>query len=49
VGGRGGVAPDFLFGTLYRLRRWRDGAFESVLTNGRFVSRSEDLGELFTA
>ena len=47
VGGQGGAAPDFLFGTLYRLRRWRNGALERVLTNGRFVSRSEDLGKLF--
>lgn len=47
VGGQGGAAPDFLFGTLYRLRRWRNGALEPVLTNGRFVSRSEDLEKLF--
>jgi len=49
VGGQGGAAPDFLFGTLYRLRRWRDGGFEPVLAGGRFVSRSEDLGKLFPA
>jgi len=47
VGGQGGTAPDFLFGTLYRLQRWRNGVLEPVLTNGRFVSRSEDLGKLF--
>jgi len=47
VGGQGGAAPDFLFGTLYRLRRWRNGALEPALTNGRFVSRSEDLAKLF--
>jgi LmbE family N-acetylglucosaminyl deacetylase len=39
VGGQGGAAPNFNFATLYRLRRWRQGGFESVL--GRFLSRSE--------
>jgi LmbE family N-acetylglucosaminyl deacetylase len=47
VGGQGGAAPDFMFGTLYRLRRWRNGRFEPVLKEGRFVSRSDDLGGLF--
>lgn len=27
VGGQGKAAPDFIFGTLYRLRHWRDGQF----------------------
>src|SRR6185503_18850985 len=48
VGGQGGVAPDFLFGTLYRLRRWRGGGFEPVLKKGRFVSQSDDLRSLFS-
>lgn len=26
VGGQGGAAPDFTFSTLYRARRWKDGA-----------------------
>ena len=47
VGGQGGVAPDFLFGTLYRLRRWQEGTFETVLKKGRFVAQSEDFRELF--
>jgi LmbE family N-acetylglucosaminyl deacetylase len=47
VGGQGGVAPDFLFGTLYRLRHWKDGAFQQVLNRGRFVSQSDDLRGLF--
>jgi hypothetical protein len=46
VGGQGGVAPDFLFGTLYRLRRWSDGGFQPVLATGRFVSRTDDLRPL---
>src|SRR6185503_17846441 len=47
VGGQGGGAPDFLFGTLYRLRRWRGGRFEPVLRDGRCLARSEDPGSLF--
>ena len=47
VGGQGGVAPDFLFGTLYRLRRWQGGTFEPVLKQGHFVAQAEDLRELF--
>jgi LmbE family N-acetylglucosaminyl deacetylase len=49
VGGQGGAAPDFLFGTLYRLLCWRNGRFEPVLAGGRFVSKSEDLIKLFPA
>jgi LmbE family N-acetylglucosaminyl deacetylase len=48
VGGQGGAAPDFLFGTLYRLRRWKDGTFQPVLKKGCFVSQSDDLQALFT-
>lgn len=47
VGGQGGTAPDFLFGTLYRLHRWQGGRFEPVLKCGRFISRSDDLQTLF--
>jgi LmbE family N-acetylglucosaminyl deacetylase len=35
VGGQGGAAPDFVFCTLYRLRRWRSGQLEAVYTGGR--------------
>src|SRR5258708_18696209 len=48
VGGQGGAAPDFLFGTLYRLRRWRAGTFEPVLKRGRVVSQSGDLRVFFS-
>jgi len=47
VGGQGAAAPEFLFGTLYRLRQWKQGRLEPVLEKGRFVSKSDDLGELF--
>jgi hypothetical protein len=46
VGGQGGAAPDFLFGTLYRLRRWTRGRLEAVADKGRFISRSDDLKKL---
>ncbi len=47
VGGQGGAAPAFDFATLYRLRRWHDGAFQDVLDHGRFLSASENAGTLF--
>jgi len=47
VGGQGGAAPDFLFATLYRLRKWQAGGFEQVLEKGRFVGAAEGLGPLF--
>jgi len=46
VGGQGGAAPDFLFGTLYRLRRWGNGCLETVADKGRFISRHDDLRKL---
>lgn len=47
VGGQGGAAPNFDFATLYRLRRWRNGAFEDVLGKGRFLAQTENPKELF--
>ena len=47
VGGQGGAAPNFAFATLYRLRRWRNGAFEQVLDNGRFLAKTENPRTLF--
>ncbi len=47
VGGQGGAAPDFVFATLYRLRRWSQGGLGKVLEKGRQLSRSENPAELF--
>ena len=47
VGGQGGATPDFTFATLYRLRRWRNGAFEKVLSGGRFLGAHENPLGLF--
>ena len=47
VGGQGGVAPDFQFATLYRLRRWHGGQFEDVFTGGKFLAAGESAESLF--
>ena len=47
VGGQGGTAPRFAFATLYRLRRWENGAFHDVLKGGHALSSQDDLSELF--
>jgi N-acetylglucosamine malate deacetylase 1 len=35
VGGQGGPAPDFMFATLYRARRWKNGAIEELYSGGK--------------
>jgi LmbE family N-acetylglucosaminyl deacetylase len=47
VGGQGTAAPDFMFATLYRVRRWHAGAFEPMWGGGRFLGRTEDPATLF--
>ena len=47
VGGQGGAAPNFLFATLYRLRRWEKGELASLFEGGKFASRSDDLSPFF--
>lgn len=47
VGGQGGAAPDYLFGTLYRVRHWSDGQLQPAWKGGRFVGAEQDLGALF--
>jgi len=48
VGGQGGAAPNFAFATLYRLRRWQNGAFErDAVSKGRFLARTENPNPLF--
>lgn len=49
VGGQGAAAPDYLFATLYRLRRWQDGFFAPVLPRGLFLSQHDDLRAVFQA
>ena len=38
VGGPGGAAPDFTFGTIYRLREWSRGRLVPVPVKQRFLS-----------
>lgn len=47
VGGQGGAAPDYLFATLYRLRRWREGQMELFYQGGRSLGTGEDPASLF--
>ncbi|MFO1514588.1 MAG: hypothetical protein U1F83_17040 [Verrucomicrobiota bacterium] len=48
VGGQGGVAPDFTFAALCRLRKWSHGTLVSVFPGGKFLSKSENPASLFT-
>jgi len=35
VGGQGEAAPDFVFATLYRLRKWEQGQVAEVFAGGK--------------
>jgi LmbE family N-acetylglucosaminyl deacetylase len=45
VGGQGGAAPDFSFATLYRLRRWARGGFESAYEGGKNLPASTNAAD----
>src|SRR3954469_14004514 len=45
VGGQGGAAPQFMFGQLFRLGRWRNGAAEWA--KPQFLSASQNAASLF--
>lgn len=47
VGGQGGVAPDFMFATLYRARRWKNGRVEELYAGGRQIIAKESPGVIF--
>jgi N-acetylglucosamine malate deacetylase 1 len=47
VGGQGEAAPDFTFATLYRMRRWKNGAFHNVFEGGKNLPASVGAGSLF--
>jgi len=47
VGGQGGAAPDFVFATLYRVRKWENERFTAVLSKGVFLPASENPANLF--
>lgn len=47
AGAQGGAAPDFVFATLYRLRRCKNGRLEDFLTGGRQVPASQSIASFF--
>lgn len=47
TGGQGGAAPDFVFGTLYRLRKWVNGRLEKAYAGGRKLACGEQPDRLF--
>jgi LmbE family N-acetylglucosaminyl deacetylase len=47
VGGQGGAAPDFAFGTIYRLRKWSQGRLTEVRPGQWFLSCRTKAGKLF--
>jgi LmbE family N-acetylglucosaminyl deacetylase len=47
AGGQGQAAPDFVFGQLFRLRRWRSGRIEACLAGGRNLPVSERADTVF--
>jgi LmbE family N-acetylglucosaminyl deacetylase len=47
VGGQGGASPDFTFGTIYRLRRWRGRKLSEVFTAGKILSVKQNPVALF--
>lgn len=46
VGGQGGAAPDFVFCTLYRVRRWRSGELQPTYTGGRSLPADVNVSTL---
>ncbi len=46
VGGQGGAAPDFMFATLYRVRKWENGAIQEVYQGGKQISVRDFPGEV---
>lgn len=47
VGGQGGAAPDFVFCTLYRWRRWTNGQLQSTYTGGRNLPANVSASTMF--
>ena len=47
VGGQGGVAPDYTFAALYRLRKWSRGQAVKFYDGGKQVPCAMNVGELF--
>ncbi len=48
VGGQGAKAPGFIFSTLYRVRKWKNGAMEKYYDGGKFLPIEENPSSLFS-
>ena len=46
VGGQGSDAPKFIFSTLYRLRKWKNGEMIDILKSNMILSAKDDLSIL---
>jgi N-acetylglucosamine malate deacetylase 1 len=47
VGVAGAASPDFTFGTIYRLQKWRGGKLQKVFDSGEFLSVKKNPAGLF--
>lgn len=47
VGGRGGTAPDFTFGVIYRVQEWSRGRLIQPQRRQRLLSQAENAQKLF--
>ena len=48
VGGQGSAAPDFIFCTLYRLRRWSGGRLHAVYKGGRNLPAGTNAAQVLS-
>ena len=49
VGGQGAAAPNYLFGGLYRVRRWSNGQLGDIYPGGKLLSLTDAPADLFPA
>jgi len=47
VGGRGGAAPDFIFGAIYRLEKWSRGRLSQIQRGQGLLSCTTNAGKFF--
>ncbi|HSY74438.1 MAG TPA: PIG-L family deacetylase [Dongiaceae bacterium] len=47
VGGAGASSPDFTFGTIYRLQKWRGGKLKKFFNGGKFLGAKKNPADLF--
>jgi LmbE family N-acetylglucosaminyl deacetylase len=47
VGGAGTSSPDFTFGTIYHLQKWRGRKLQKVFNGGKFLSAKKNPAALF--